>query len=99
MAMYEYRTHGTCSTKINFDIVEKDGKKIVTGVKFSGGCSGNTQGVAKLVEGMEVNEVISRTEGIKCGFKPTSCPDQLANALKSALLGVLVSDTPKVGTL
>ena len=83
--MYEYKTSGTCSTKINFDIAEKDGKKVVTGVKFTGGCSGNTQGVARLVEGMEVEEAISRMEGIKCGFKPTSCPDQLAKALKEAL--------------
>ncbi|MCR5330982.1 MAG: TIGR03905 family TSCPD domain-containing protein [Lachnospiraceae bacterium] len=97
--MYEYRTQGTCATKINFDIVRKDDRKVVTGVKFTGGCSGNTQGVARLVEGMEVNEAISRMEGIKCGFKPTSCPDQLANALKSALLGVLIADDPKVGTM
>ena len=95
--MYEYRTEGTCSTKINFDIVTKDGKKVVTGVKFTGGCNGNTQGVARLVEGMEVNEAISRMKGIKCGFKPTSCPDQLANAIQSALLGILVSDKPVVG--
>ena len=60
----------------------KDGK--VTGVRFVGGCSGNTQGVARLVEGMDVHEAISRLEGIKCGFKPTSCPDQLAKALKEA---------------
>jgi uncharacterized protein (TIGR03905 family) len=97
--MYEYRTQGTCATKINFDIVRKDDRKVVTGVKFTGGCSGNTQGVARLIEGMEVNEAISRMEGIKCGFKPTSCPDQLANALKSALLGVLIADDPKVGTM
>ena len=64
--MYEYRTQGTCATKINFDIVRKDDRKVVTGVKFTGGCSGNTQGVARLVEGMEVNEAISRMEGIKC---------------------------------
>ncbi len=97
--MYEYKTYGTCSTKINFDIVEKDGKKVVTGVKFTGGCNGNTQGVARLVDGMEVNEAISRMEGIKCGFKPTSCPDQLANALKGALIGTLVSDNATAGTL
>lgn len=83
--MYEYKTHGTCSSQINFDVVERDGKKVVTGVKFIGGCSGNTQGVAKLIEGMEVNEAISRIEGIKCGFKPTSCPDQLAQAIKSVI--------------
>ena len=54
-------------------------------VKFQGGCSGNTQGVARLVEGMDAKEAISRLEGIRCGFKPTSCPDQLAKALKEAL--------------
>lgn len=90
--MYEYKTTGTCATKINFDIVEREGKKVVSGVKFTGGCNGNTQGVARLVEGMEVNEAIDRMKGIRCGFKPTSCPDQLANALSSALIGVLVSD-------
>ena len=93
--MYEYKTKGTCSQKIFFDI--RDGK--VRDVQFVNGCSGNTQGVAALVEGMDVQEVIARLKGIKCGFKPTSCPDQLANALKSALLGVLVSDNPKAGTI
>lgn len=83
--MYEYKTQGTCSTKIIFDIAEKDGKKVVTGVQFVGGCSGNTQGVARLVEGMEVNEAVSRIEGIRCGYKSTSCPDQLAKAIKSVI--------------
>ncbi len=83
--MYEYKTQGVCSQKINFDIVEKDGRKLVSNVKFTGGCSGNTQGVARLVEGMEVHDAISRIEGIKCGFKPTSCPDQLAQAIKGAI--------------
>lgn len=76
-----YKTTGTCSRAINFDIV--DGK--VTGVSFEGGCNGNTQGVSRLVEGMEVEEAIKRLEGIKCGFKDTSCPDQLAKALKQAI--------------
>lgn len=76
-----YKTSGTCSQAINFDIV--DGK--LTGVKFIGGCNGNTQGICRLVEGMPVTEVIERLEGIKCGFKETSCPDQLAKALKQAL--------------
>ena len=75
-----YKTHGVCSSAIEFEV--KDGK--VTGVRFVGGCSGNTQGVARLVEGMDVHEAISRLEGIKCGFKPTSCPDQLEKALKEA---------------
>lgn len=77
----EYKTKGVCSKQINFDIV--DG--IIKNVTYIGGCSGNTQGVAALVEGMEVNEAISRLEGIKCGSRPTSCPDQLAMALKQVI--------------
>lgn len=76
-----YKTHGTCSTQISFDIIDNK----VRNVKFTGGCNGNTQGVAALVEGMDVNEAISRMEGIRCGFRPTSCPDQLATALKEAI--------------
>lgn len=76
--MYTYRPKGTCSTRIDFDVV--NGK--VTGVKFVGGCSGNLQGIAKLIEGMDKEEAIRRIEGIRCGVKPTSCPDQLAKALK-----------------
>jgi uncharacterized protein (TIGR03905 family) len=83
--MYEYKTTGTCSTKILFDIYEEDGIKKVKDVQFVGGCHGNTQGVAKLVEGMRADEVIDRLKGIKCGFKPTSCPDQLAKAIESQL--------------
>lgn len=67
---------------IEFEI---DDEKKVHNVKFIGGCSGNTQGIAKLVEGMDANEVITRLEGIQCGSKPTSCPDQLTKALKGAL--------------
>ena len=73
-----YKTSGTCSSAIDFEV--EDG--IVKNVKFIGGCNGNTQGISKLVEGMPADEVISRLEGIKCGFKGTSCPDQLARALK-----------------
>lgn len=76
-----YKTHGVCSQNISFDI--KDHK--VYNVHFTGGCHGNLQGIGKLVEGMDVNEVISRVEGIKCGPKSTSCPDQLACALKEAV--------------
>ena len=76
---HEYTTRGTCSRKILFEV--EDGK--VHNVLFINGCSGNTQGVAKLCEGMDVNEVIDRLEGIRCGMKPTSCPDQLAQALKA----------------
>ena len=74
-----YKTSGTCSTKIDFDVT--DG--VVHNVKFTGGCSGNTQGVSALVEGMKVEVVISRLKGIRCGLRPTSCPDQLAKALES----------------
>ena len=78
--MYEYKTQGTCSQMIFFDI--EDNK--VKNVKFMGGCNGNLKGIAALVEGMDVDEVISRVEGVKCGMKRTSCPDQLAQALKAA---------------
>ena len=76
----KYRPKGVCSQEINFDI--EDNK--VKNVSFTGGCSGNLQGISRLVEGMDVTEVISRIEGIHCGFKSTSCPDQLAKALKEA---------------
>ena len=79
--MLVYKTKGVCSQEIHFEL---DGNK-VTNVEFVGGCSGNTQGVARLVEGMDVNEAISRLDGIKCGFRPTSCPDQLAKAIKHAI--------------
>ena len=78
---YEYKTKGTCSQRILFEI--SDNK--VCNVQFIGGCNGNLQGISKLVEGMDANEVISRIEGIRCGFKATSCPDQLATAIKEAL--------------
>ncbi len=78
--MYEYKTKGTCSQMIYFDVEE--GK--VKNVQFMGGCNGNLKGIAKLVEGMDIDEVIARVEGIKCGMKATSCPDQLAQALKTA---------------
>lgn len=77
---YEYKTKGTCSQRILFEI---DENKLMN-VEFIGGCHGNLQGISKLVEGMDVDEVIERLEGIHCGMKPTSCPDQLANALKQA---------------
>ena len=75
---HEYKTKGVCSRKINFSV--EDGK--VCKVKFDGGCNGNGKGVAALVEGMDVAEAVRRMEGIKCGMKNTSCPDQLAQALK-----------------
>lgn len=79
MEHFSYTTKGVCSRKINIDV--EDG--IIVKVNFEGGCSGNTQGVAALARGMSVDEAIERLEGIRCGFKSTSCPDQLAKALKS----------------
>ena len=73
-----YKTSGVCSSAIDFDVVDNK----VTNVKFIGGCSGNTQGVAALIEGMYIDEAIKRIEGIRCGFRPTSCPDQLSKALR-----------------
>jgi len=78
---YEYKTSGTCSQKIFFEIEDN----ILTHVQFLGGCNGNLKGISALVEGMEVSEVIKRLEGTTCGMKSTSCPDQLATALKQAL--------------
>lgn len=76
-----YKCKGVCSMQIEFDL---EGRKLHN-VKFTGGCNGNTKGIAKLVEGMDAQEVISRLEGTTCGRRPTSCPDQLAQALKQAL--------------
>ena len=80
---YEYKTKGTCSRSILFDI--ENGK--VKNVQFIGGCNGNLKGIGALVEGLDVQDVISRVEGIHCGMKSTSCPDQLAQALKEAVNG------------
>ena len=77
---FSYKTKGTCSQEILFDL--RDGK--VHDVQFISGCHGNTQGVAALVEGMDVDEVLARLKGIQCGRRPTSCPDQLALALEAA---------------
>lgn len=77
----EYKTRGTCSQQIN---VELDGD-VIKSVEFIGGCNGNLQGISKLVTGMKAEDAIERLEGIQCGFKPTSCPDQLAKALRQAL--------------
>ena len=78
--MSVFRTRGVCAQAIEYEVL--DG--VVHNVKFIGGCSGNTQGVATLVEGMKVEDVISKLEGINCGGKGTSCPDQLSKALKAA---------------
>ncbi len=75
---FEYKTRGVCSNTMELDV--EDG--IVKSLNVLGGCHGNLQGISKLVEGMEVDEVIRRLKGIRCGFKDTSCPDQLARALE-----------------
>ncbi|MBQ2116563.1 MAG: TIGR03905 family TSCPD domain-containing protein [Lachnospiraceae bacterium] len=75
----QYKTSGTCSTLIDFDV---DGDTI-TSVAFTGGCNGNLKGICALVSGMKVDDAISKLKGIKCGFKNTSCPDQLARALET----------------
>ena len=76
-----YKTKGTCSTMIDVEL--KDG--VIDSVKFTGGCNGNLQGISALVKGMKPEEAISRLKGIRCGFKPTSCPDQLAHALEETI--------------
>ena len=81
MAMYTYRPVGVCSRAISLDVI--DGK--VRNVVFTGGCNGNTQGVSRLIEGMEIHDAISRIRGVDCGGRGTSCPDQLARALEQAL--------------
>ncbi|MDR1630781.1 MAG: TIGR03905 family TSCPD domain-containing protein [Oscillospiraceae bacterium] len=75
---YTYKTKGTCSRKITLEV--KDG--IIQNVEFAGGCNGNLKGISSIIRGMRVEEVIARMEGITCGFRKTSCPDQLAKALK-----------------
>lgn len=77
---FEYKTKGTCSQRILFEI-END---ILKNIQFLGGCNGNLKGISSLVEGMHIDEVIDRLEGIHCGMKSTSCPDQLAKALIEA---------------
>ena len=79
--MNTFTTSGTCSRAINFEV---EGE-IIKSVNFVGGCSGNTQGVARLVEGMNIHDAIAKIDGIKCGARSTSCPDQLAKALKEYL--------------
>ena len=76
-----YKTKGTCSTMIDVEL--KDG--VIDSVKFTGGCNGNLQGISALVKGMKPKEAINRLKGIRCGFKPTSCPDQLAHALEEMI--------------
>ena len=79
MKHYTYYTHGTCSVQIDFDV---DDENRLHNVQYLGGCDGNLQGIGRLVEGMPCNDVIDRLDGIRCGFKTTSCPDQLCQALR-----------------
>ena len=76
-----YKTRGTCSTQIDIEVEEG----IIKSVKFTGGCNGNLQGISKLVEGMKAEDAIAKIRGIKCGSKPTSCPDQLSYAIEQAM--------------
>ena len=77
--MMKYKTQGTCSTMIDLEL---DGD-IIKSVSFTGGCNGNLQGISKLVEGMKKDDAIAKLKGIKCGFKNTSCPDQLSRAIEA----------------
>lgn len=79
---YTYKTKGTCAAAIE---IELNDNEIIESVKFIGGCKGNTAGISALVKGMNARDVINRVENIRCGFKPTSCPDQLSKALKAML--------------
>ena len=81
MQHFDYKPHGVCPMRISFDL-EGD---TVHNVSFTGGCNGNLQGMSRLVEGMNIDDVIARVQGIHCGMKPTSCPDQLAKALREAI--------------
>lgn len=76
-----YQPKGVCSTSIDIEV----DNGIIKSVSFTGGCNGNLQGISKLVEGMNAQDAIARLKGIKCGFKSTSCPDQLAKALESMI--------------
>ena len=82
MKKIQYKTQGTCSRAISLEI---NNEGIITSAAFSGGCHGNTQGIAALVVGMDAREAQKKLAGIKCGFRPTSCPDQLARAIDEAL--------------
>lgn len=78
---YTYKTSGTCSTQIMIDVNEDN--ETINNVQFFGGCNGNLKGISSLVKGKSIDEVVSALKGIKCGFKGTSCPDQLAMALEN----------------
>ncbi len=79
--VYKYRTSGTCARSIEFEL---DGD-VIRNVRFEGGCNGNLKGISSIVDGMKAEDVISKLEGIRCGFKATSCPDQLAKAIRKAV--------------
>lgn len=78
---YSYIPRGVCSRKIEFDL--ENG--VIRNMRFSGGCNGNTTGLSRLVEGMKAQDVIARLKGVRCGMRPTSCPDQMSQALEAAL--------------
>ena len=78
---YTYYTQGTCSSQIDFELDEQG---VIRDVQFTGGCHGNLQGISSLVRGMKVDEIKKRLDGIRCGYKNTSCPDQLCRALEAA---------------
>ena len=80
-----YKTKGTCSTKIDIDI---DSDHIIRKVSFTGGCNGNLKGISRLVEGMKAEDVADKLEDTTCGFRNTSCPDQLSRAIRQALEGI-----------
>jgi len=82
MKTLAYNTRGTCSRLIDITV---DDDNVILSVKFTGGCHGNLQGISKLVEGMKAEDAVAKLEGIKCGYKSTSCPDQLAQALKQMI--------------
>ena len=86
---YTYYTQGTCSSQIDFDLDEQG---IIRDVQFYGGCNGNLQGISVLVRGMKTSDAIAKLQGIRCGYKNTSCPDQLANALRQALAAMEVDN-------
>ena len=79
---YTYYTQGTCSSQIDFELDEQG---IIRNVQFTGGCHGNLQGISVLLRGMSATDAIAKLQGIRCGYKNTSCPDQLANALSQAI--------------
>lgn len=81
---YQYTTSGTCSRFIEIETEGENENEVIKDVRFTGGCNGNLKGIGLLVKGMRPKDVIERLEGVKCGAKPTSCPDQLARALRQA---------------